>query len=64
MSSTVTIPLCWAGSSSWHEPTATPDERRSTKIFGYLGVPEEERVSEEAMNQFAEGVSRILISGG
>ena len=39
-----------------------PDERRSTKIFGYLGVPEEDRVSEEAMNEFAEEVRRRLIS--
>ncbi len=30
-----------------------PDERRSLGIFGYLGVAEEERVSEERMNEIA-----------
>lgn len=37
-----------------------PAERRSVKIFGYLGVPEEERVSEEAMNQIAVQVRRLM----
>lgn len=30
-----------------------PEERRATKIFGYLGVSEEERVSEARMNEIA-----------
>ncbi len=37
-----------------------PEDRRSTKIFGYLGVPEEERVSEETMNAIAVSVRKIL----
>ena len=39
-----------------------PDDRRSTKIFGYLGVPEEERVSEAIMNTIAKDVRHILHS--
>ncbi len=37
-----------------------PEERRSLGIFGYLGVPEAERVSEEKMNQIAVGVRRLI----
>lgn len=37
-----------------------PDDRRSTKIFGYLGVPEEERVAEERMNEIAWRTRAIL----
>lgn len=37
-----------------------PEERRSTKIFGYLGVPEQERVSEATMNDIAAQVRRII----
>jgi diadenosine tetraphosphate (Ap4A) HIT family hydrolase len=37
-----------------------PQERRSTKIFGFLGVPEEERVSEAEMNEIALQVRRAL----
>lgn len=37
-----------------------PAERRSTGIFGYLGVPEEERVSEERMNEVAKRVREYL----
>ncbi|MEZ4538810.1 MAG: HIT family protein [Chloroflexota bacterium] len=37
-----------------------PEERRSLSIFGYLGVPEAERVSEEKMNQIAVGVRRLI----
>jgi diadenosine tetraphosphate (Ap4A) HIT family hydrolase len=37
-----------------------PEERHSTKIFGYLGVPEEERVSEDVMNELAAKVRCIL----
>jgi diadenosine tetraphosphate (Ap4A) HIT family hydrolase len=35
-----------------------PEDRRSTKVFGYLGVPEEERVSEATMNDIAAQVRR------
>lgn len=41
-----------------------PEDRRSTKIFGYLGVPEEERVSETTMNMIAVKVQEILLGGG
>ncbi len=37
-----------------------PEDRRSTKIFGYLGVPEDERVSEAAMNDIAAQIRRHL----
>jgi len=37
-----------------------PEERRSTKIFGYLGVSEEERVTEERMNEIAWRTRAIL----
>lgn len=37
-----------------------PEERRSTRIFGYLGVPDEERVREEVMNEIA-GKIRIFL---
>lgn len=37
-----------------------PEERRSTKIFGYLGVPEEERVSGATMDDIAAQVRRYL----
>jgi len=40
-----------------------PAERRSTKIFGYLGVSEEERVAEGRMNEIAVVVRRYLTSG-
>ena len=39
-----------------------PDERRSGKIFGYLGVPTEARVSAEEMNQIATQVRAHLQS--
>jgi diadenosine tetraphosphate (Ap4A) HIT family hydrolase len=39
-----------------------PENRHSTQIFGYLGVPEEERVSEEVMNEIGEKVRERLIS--
>lgn len=38
-----------------------PAERRSVGIFGYLGVPEEERVSEERMNEIAGRVQALLL---
>ncbi len=37
-----------------------PENRRSTRIFEYLGVPEEERVSQEAMNAIALKVRERL----
>lgn len=37
-----------------------PPDRKSTQIFGYMGVPDEERVSEAEMNAFAEQVRAIL----
>jgi diadenosine tetraphosphate (Ap4A) HIT family hydrolase len=41
-----------------------PEDRRSTKIFGYLGVPEEERVSEARMNDIAAQVrSHLQVAG-
>ena len=38
-----------------------PEDRRSTKIFGYLGVPVEERVSEATMNIIAVKVREFLL---
>jgi diadenosine tetraphosphate (Ap4A) HIT family hydrolase len=38
-----------------------PENRRGTNIFGYLNVPEEERVSEEKMNEIALKVRKILL---
>lgn len=38
-----------------------PEDRRSTKIFGYLGVPGEERVSEARMNEIAAQVRCHLL---
>jgi diadenosine tetraphosphate (Ap4A) HIT family hydrolase len=37
-----------------------PEERTGTLIFGYLGVPEEKRVSDDVMNGIAVKVRRIL----
>lgn len=37
-----------------------PAERRSNNIFSYLGVPVEERVSEEAMNEIARKIQPFL----
>jgi diadenosine tetraphosphate (Ap4A) HIT family hydrolase len=39
-----------------------PEERRSTKIFEYMGVPEAERVNEKTMNAIATEVRRLLLS--
>jgi diadenosine tetraphosphate (Ap4A) HIT family hydrolase len=39
-----------------------PENRRSTNVFGYSGVSEEERVSEEMMNEIATKAQKILIS--
>ena len=37
-----------------------PEERRSTKIFGYLGVPTEERVSSGEMDEIAAKIQVLL----
>ncbi len=39
-----------------------PQERRSTRIFEYLGVSEEECVSEKTMNEIAVKVQHFLLS--
>lgn len=39
-----------------------PENRRSTQIFGYLGVSEEERVSEAEMNEIAAKIREMLLS--
>ncbi|MEW6239915.1 MAG: HIT family protein [Chloroflexota bacterium] len=39
-----------------------PENRHSTRIFGYLGVSEEERVSQEAMNALAAKVREALLA--
>ena len=36
-----------------------PDDRRGPRVFAYLGVPEAERVSEEAMNAIAARVRAV-----
>ncbi len=38
-----------------------PEDRRSTRIFGYLGVPEAERVPEAEMNEIAVRVRHLLL---
>lgn len=40
-----------------------PYNRRSTQIFGYLGVPEGERVREETMNAIAARMQDFLVTG-
>lgn len=40
-----------------------PDERRGPRVFGYMGVPEEEEVSEDRMNEIAAMIRRCLSSG-
>jgi diadenosine tetraphosphate (Ap4A) HIT family hydrolase len=39
-----------------------PEDRRSVRIFGYLGVPNEERVPEERMNEISARIQSILLS--
>ena len=39
-----------------------PENRYSTQIFGYLGVPKEERVNQEAMNAIAVKVREVLLA--
>ncbi|MBN2004120.1 MAG: HIT family protein [Anaerolineae bacterium] len=41
-----------------------PENRCSVKIFGYLGVSDEERVGEETMNEIATKVREILSNPG
>ena len=38
-----------------------PQDRRGPQIFGYLGVPEHERVAESAMNRIASDMRQSLI---
>ena len=37
-----------------------PADRRGPLVFGYLGVPEDERVSEDVMNDLAARLRRVL----
>ncbi len=39
-----------------------PEQRRSTQIFGYLGVPADERVNEQTMSEIAQLARRVLDS--
>ena len=39
-----------------------PEDRRSTQIFGYLGVPEDGRVTEDSMNELAAKIQGSLLS--
>lgn len=39
-----------------------PEDRRSTKIFGYFDVPEDEQVREEEMNAMAMKVREALLA--
>lgn len=39
-----------------------PEEHRSTGIFGYLGVLEDERVGEAQMNEMASQIRRLIKS--
>jgi diadenosine tetraphosphate (Ap4A) HIT family hydrolase len=39
-----------------------PEDRRGTQIFGYLNVPEQERVSQEVMNAISVKVREILLA--
>jgi diadenosine tetraphosphate (Ap4A) HIT family hydrolase len=38
-----------------------PADRKGPEIFGYLGVPESERVSEDALNELAVKIRRELL---
>jgi hypothetical protein len=38
-----------------------PEDRRSIQVFGYLRASQEERVSEERMNDMAARIQRILL---
>ena len=41
-----------------------PEDLRSTKVFAYLGVPDEERISQEEMNRIARQVQAKLLAAG
>lgn len=41
-----------------------PDERQGPRVFGFLGVPETERVSEDDMNAFAASLRRWFKASG
>jgi diadenosine tetraphosphate (Ap4A) HIT family hydrolase len=38
-----------------------PEERRSTNIFGYLGVSDDERLSDATMNEVAQQIQHSLL---
>jgi len=39
-----------------------PEDRRSVRVFEYLNVPDDERVSEERMNEISARIQSILLS--
>lgn len=39
-----------------------PAERRGPQVFGYLGVPEDERLSDERMNDIAMRVRQFILA--
>jgi len=39
-----------------------PEDRRSTEVFAYLGVSQDERVGEEQMNDLAARIQRLLLA--
>jgi len=39
-----------------------PEDRKSTKIFGYLGVPPEQRVGDDEMNEISAKVRELLLA--
>ena len=39
-----------------------PEDRRSTKIFTYLNVPDDQRIGEAQMNDIALRIQRILVA--
>lgn len=39
-----------------------PEDKKGTNIFGYLGVPEDQRVSEDAMNEVAARIRHFLLT--
>jgi diadenosine tetraphosphate (Ap4A) HIT family hydrolase len=41
--------------------TDQPEEKKATKIMGYLGVPQNERVTEEVMNELGKQVLQQLL---
>lgn len=41
-----------------------PEERRGPRVFGYLGASDEERVSEETMNEIGDRIRRVIAREG